>query len=605
MEANALTPDLLLQHERFVRAIARALLRDPHAAEDVVQDTWVRTLQRGPRALRNLPSWLARVARNRALDVRREQVRRTKRELDAAAPSVQEPVDATCERLAVQRDVVAAVLELREPYRSVVVHRYFHGLEPTEIAARLQSKPATVRTQLVRAHELLKERLDQHRPRATWAVALLPLLEGEPVAASSTSFVLVGAAVMLVAAGAWTFWSGSIDTVVPSAWSAAVTKIDPSPAAGPDTDEAGSLVRREVASLQQASSSLPFPEIVTPRAVLMNPTRTNYYDTGFGFERAYGGRDRKGKLRSDYEIRFWNDALNANCVSDDTSLLVDLGEMTLLDLVRTELGSVEERVRRAAEAFFADPEASGRGFHPCVGGHTYFVWTQDTDSDGVAAVEVVEHVAGDHCVLEWYWTEDGTYARGSLPSPKGKRTLVEALLLLRQAAAPFCAQWQQRTAEALEKTMGPLRMKSPEVVFRARAGAVGGNPCELYLSREHNGYLRKLAAEPFDITTKVGMQDEPVGYCSGGTIPPDQKFVVTSVAWYGQVRGDTNGPGLFRVQLAGHELVCFTEPNDAIRGSWSGRVELEPGDEKSLFLAISNSSQGEVIVRGSFEPLRK
>lgn len=605
MNANALTPDLLLQHERFVRAIARALLRDPHAADDVVQDTWVRTLQRGPRALRNLPSWLARVAKNRALDIRREQLRRTQREFDAAAPSVQEPVDATCERLAVQRDVVAAVLELHEPYRSVVVHRYFHGLEPTEIAARLQSKPATVRTQLVRAHELLKERLDQHRPRAAWAVALLPLLEAEPVLASSASFALVGVAVMLVAAGAWTWWSSSFENVVPSSFSAAVANLDSSSTAVPDTDDAGSLVRREVAAGQQASNSLPFPEIVTPRAVLMNPTRRNYYDTGFGFESAYGGRDRKGKLRSDYEIRFWSEKLNANCVTDDTSLLVDLGELPLLDLVRTEFGAIEERVRTAAEKFFADPEGSDSEWHPCVRGHTYFVWTQDTDSDGVAAFEVVEHVAGDHCVLEWYWTEDGTYARGSLPSPKGERTLVDALLHLRRVAAPSYARWQERTAAEVEKTIAPLRMKSAEAVFRARSGSIGGNPCELYLSREHNGYMRRVTADPIDVSTPVEAREEPVGSCSGGLIPPDCKFVVTSVTWHGQVRGDGNGRGLFRVQLAEHELVSVTEPSDSIRGQWSGRVELEPGDEKRLFLAISNSSQGEMIVRGSFEPLPK
>lgn len=199
--ADALTPDLLLAHERFVRRVANDLLRDEHAVHDVVQDTWLRALLAGPRALAALPRWLARTAANRAVDVRRAAARRQRHEGQAAIPGHVEPVAVTVERLSVQREVVAAILALHEPYRTVVLMRYYHDLEPTEIAAQLGGKPATVRTQLVRAHELLRERLDRtHGSRDAWAPVLIPAFAaraGVSVIAVVASFTAAAGVVVL------------------------------------------------------------------------------------------------------------------------------------------------------------------------------------------------------------------------------------------------------------------------------------------------------------------------------------------------------------------------------------------------------------------------
>ena len=48
-----------------------------------------------------------------------------------------ESVDVTHERLAAQREVVDVVLALKDPYRSVILLRYYQDLSPTEIAERL------------------------------------------------------------------------------------------------------------------------------------------------------------------------------------------------------------------------------------------------------------------------------------------------------------------------------------------------------------------------------------------------------------------------------------------------------------------------------------
>ena len=49
-------------------------------------------------------------------------------------------------RLELQRNVVEAVLALDEPYRGVIVHRYFDGLSIKAIARRLGVPVETVRT---------------------------------------------------------------------------------------------------------------------------------------------------------------------------------------------------------------------------------------------------------------------------------------------------------------------------------------------------------------------------------------------------------------------------------------------------------------------------
>ncbi len=43
-------PDDLLAHADFLRGLVRGLLRDEHAREDVLQETWVAALERPPDA---------------------------------------------------------------------------------------------------------------------------------------------------------------------------------------------------------------------------------------------------------------------------------------------------------------------------------------------------------------------------------------------------------------------------------------------------------------------------------------------------------------------------------------------------------------------------
>ncbi|MFT5049885.1 MAG: RNA polymerase sigma-70 factor (ECF subfamily) [Chlamydiales bacterium] len=218
----------LLAHADWVGAVARRLVDGAALAEDVVQDTWVEALHRPPRARQNLRGWLARVAANRARQTGRAESRRRRRERDAARPEAQPSIADLAERAAVQRDVVGHVLALDEPFRSVVLLRFFEDLTPPQIAERLQVPLKTVHSRLQRAFERLRAKLDrEHGDRATWCLGLSPLLQGPAVAravASVSSLATVGVLIVktklgialaaaLIGTGIWWTVDGGQDSL--------------------------------------------------------------------------------------------------------------------------------------------------------------------------------------------------------------------------------------------------------------------------------------------------------------------------------------------------------------------------------------------------------
>ena len=165
-------PQLLLAHADFVRGLAAALLADPHAADDVAQETFVTALSRPPRHTGNLGGWLARTVQSLASNARRNEHRRRQREAHARPP---EPVPSPADVLAreqVRQQVVDAVLSLEPPYRDAVLLRYWEGLSPSSIARRLGVPSGTVRSRLKRGLDQLRARLEAN---ADWRAALAPL----------------------------------------------------------------------------------------------------------------------------------------------------------------------------------------------------------------------------------------------------------------------------------------------------------------------------------------------------------------------------------------------------------------------------------------------
>lgn len=157
-EPNPPSPEELLLELGWLRQLARALVRDQHAAEDLVQDTVAAALANPPRrgGGRELRPWLAAVARNLAALRHRSSARRTRREGRAG---VREQLTPPVELEQAERfqQLAEAIVRLPAPFKEVVLLCFYEGLSVREAARRLDLPLETVRTRRSRAVRMLRD----------------------------------------------------------------------------------------------------------------------------------------------------------------------------------------------------------------------------------------------------------------------------------------------------------------------------------------------------------------------------------------------------------------------------------------------------------------
>ncbi len=188
------TAHLLTSHVQWIRSLARHLVADAVQADDLAQDTCVVALSHAPREPGRLRGWLASVMRNLARQHGRTDGRRRAREEFAARPEASETTESAVERIAVQRELVEAVLDLGEPYREAILLRFFEELPPREIARRLDAPVATVHSRIARGLAELRQRLDRaHGERRSWLMLLLPFADTPRSAAPTLGTWIVNA----------------------------------------------------------------------------------------------------------------------------------------------------------------------------------------------------------------------------------------------------------------------------------------------------------------------------------------------------------------------------------------------------------------------------
>jgi RNA polymerase sigma-70 factor (ECF subfamily) len=240
-ERSAPASAALLEHRAFVRALGRVLVGG-NDGEDVAQETLLAGLRSPPGRERAWRSWLRSTVRHVAANFRRSQVRRESREREAAAPERLPSTAALVQRLELEQRIVAAVLELPELERAVVLLRFYDGQPIAEIARATGAPADTVRARLRRALARLRGRLDSDQGgRAAWMAGLGA---GATVMGTKAATTLVAAGVF--AAAAW--WVGS-ELVTR-------TRIEPTPEPGvatPATADASALP-------DAAGATLPAPE---------------------------------------------------------------------------------------------------------------------------------------------------------------------------------------------------------------------------------------------------------------------------------------------------------------------------------------------------------
>ncbi len=206
-----LRPEVWLTHKGFVKKLARALVADPDSAEDLVQETWLAALRKPPKHSEAVLTWLSRVTRNAAYKVHRREGRRAVHEQRSARPEALESTETIVLRLAFQREITDAVLQLSDPYREAIILRYFEDLSPTAIAHKLAVPVATVRARLFRGRKRLRAQLDQAHvgDRGTWLTGLVAFsglnpdalaISGISAGALTTGGVVVGSKIAIVGA---------------------------------------------------------------------------------------------------------------------------------------------------------------------------------------------------------------------------------------------------------------------------------------------------------------------------------------------------------------------------------------------------------------------
>ncbi len=201
----------LFEHAEFIRALAKRLTSDAHAADDLVQQTWVVALVQPSGSLRRWRGWLATVVRHGAWRSRRTRVRSERREARVARPEAVPSAAEIAARSELQRRIADAVDGLPEPYRSTVWLRYFEELSTAEIAAREGIAESSVRSRLSRAMAYLKTKLEALDPSSK---RLLAVLAQPPLGLSGTELP----APPISLAGPLKIAAGLLVPLVPLVW---------------------------------------------------------------------------------------------------------------------------------------------------------------------------------------------------------------------------------------------------------------------------------------------------------------------------------------------------------------------------------------------------
>jgi RNA polymerase sigma-70 factor, ECF subfamily len=144
----------------LVYGVALRVLTDPASAEDVTQAVFLK-LWSAPDSFRggNLPGWLVRVTRNRALDVLRSRAAHPQVEISAEMPENDALEDTAFANMncRVVRDAMA---QLPESERTLIELGFFGGLTHQELARRTGVPLGTVKTRIRSGLRRLRAMLD-------------------------------------------------------------------------------------------------------------------------------------------------------------------------------------------------------------------------------------------------------------------------------------------------------------------------------------------------------------------------------------------------------------------------------------------------------------
>lgn len=201
--------NLLSDQGSSMRRLACEIVGDPHVADDLHQEAWLRSrgvVLEGSTA----HQWWRTVVRNLGKSLRLSDGARRNRERSTAksgsAPSAAEELERAEWITRIAREVQA----LPEASRTVIVMRFWDGLAPREIARRRECPVATVKSQLQRGLTRLRAALSDEEGRPLSGVVALALPASRsallyPALLMQSPLKLVAVALVLGALGLWGF----------------------------------------------------------------------------------------------------------------------------------------------------------------------------------------------------------------------------------------------------------------------------------------------------------------------------------------------------------------------------------------------------------------
>jgi len=159
-------------YDRYARMVHGILLArvPPREVDDLVQEVFLLALRQlhGLRDVSRFAAWLGTITRNRANDYFRKAIPDAK----VTEPVDENPVESRTTNNAVDQEaamILSVVRGLPEPYREPLILRLVEGMTGPEIAARTGLTHGSVRVNLYRGMQLLREKLAETARGASWA----------------------------------------------------------------------------------------------------------------------------------------------------------------------------------------------------------------------------------------------------------------------------------------------------------------------------------------------------------------------------------------------------------------------------------------------------
>ncbi|MFK0159097.1 RNA polymerase sigma factor [Streptomyces sp. NPDC090493] len=160
----------------------RQYIRDPHKAEDLAQEVWIKVAQNVGRYRpgTNLLGWLMTITRNTAVDHLRKEQRRPTEVLQADHLQLDRPrqglsVHQQAERRQLAEAMAVRMNELKPDQRTCLRLRFFDGLSPAHTAELMGKTEGAVRTLTVRSLRRLAQVLPEGDSSAELVEELLKL----------------------------------------------------------------------------------------------------------------------------------------------------------------------------------------------------------------------------------------------------------------------------------------------------------------------------------------------------------------------------------------------------------------------------------------------